>query len=87
MRTVKQIAIGGIKYGLTREEKVVGTDMTGWGISIETNIFGFPERASFANISTSRAYVEALMHRLIDGFVTPYSADEVIDNYLVEFEN
>lgn len=87
MRTVNQIAIGGIKYGLIEEEMVVGTDMTGWGISIETDIFGFFERASFASISTSRAYVENLMHRLIDGFVTPYSADEVIDNYLVEFES
>lgn len=86
MKTVKQIAIGGIKYGLIEEQSTMGTDMIGWGISIETDIFGFPEIASFASISTDRAYVESLMHRLIDGFVTPYSADEVIDNYLVEFE-
>jgi len=85
MKTVKQIFVGGIKYSLIQNVSNINKNIISWTISIETDIFEFPEKACFTDVTISKDFAEELLNRLADGYVTPFSADEVIENYLVEY--
>lgn len=78
------LEVGGISYKIistTNEE----TNGKTFGVKIGTAIFGEAEEEIIPDISTDMEFTRRMVEALAEGFVTPFHAREVIENYLVEY--
>lgn len=78
MRTIKTFeeAKGKLRYELFAEEL---DNRSHYGISVTSNIFGEPETAAVADITTERSLAERMFRMIADNFVLPSTFSEVVE--------
>lgn len=78
MKTIKTFeeAKGKLRYELFAEEF---DDRPHYGISVTSSIFGEPETAAVADITTETEFAEKMFRMIADNFVLPSTFSEVVE--------
>lgn len=73
---------GGVIYSLLCDE---ADGRIFYSLKIETQLFGESQSVLISDITSNSDECKKMMYAMADGFVTPTTAAEVIENYIVEF--
>lgn len=78
MRTIKTFeeAKGKLRYELFAEKS---DNREHYGISVTSSIFGEPETATVADITTETEFAEKMFRMIADNFVLPSTFSEVVE--------
>lgn len=85
MRTINQhykvaVGNGGLVYSVT---ECRGEGNYSFGIEMRCNLFGDENQIKIDDISTDFGFVKRLVDLLADNLVTPCTAKDVVEDYLV----